>query len=268
MPLFFTSTNGLASGNTRLEALCHALCEVIERDATALAIARMDVRPAVVAMLADIGFGPPEATLRDRAHPAISLRGLPRRASALVRKLQRAGLDVELRDLTCATGIATIACTIAEQPGSGGLPGAHSGCGTHPDARVALTRALTEAAQTRMTCIQGGREDLPEFIAAGEAARPLPERGRDTIRFEEIPSHVHASVNEDVELLLERMRSSGFGRAVVFDITRPEVAIPVVRLVVPRAESWNLFFMHTGRGAFGDRVLRQIASTPDDGAMS
>ena len=39
MPLFYTSTNGLASGNTRLEALCHALCEVIERDATALAMA-------------------------------------------------------------------------------------------------------------------------------------------------------------------------------------------------------------------------------------
>ena len=31
--LFYSSTNGLASGNTRLDALCHALCEVIERDA-------------------------------------------------------------------------------------------------------------------------------------------------------------------------------------------------------------------------------------------
>src|SRR3546814_6638140 len=33
---FAASTNGLASGNHRLEAISHALCEVVERDATAL----------------------------------------------------------------------------------------------------------------------------------------------------------------------------------------------------------------------------------------
>src|SRR4051794_3505559 len=38
--LFYSSTNGLASGNSRVDAVCHALCEVIERDATALAVAR------------------------------------------------------------------------------------------------------------------------------------------------------------------------------------------------------------------------------------
>jgi len=51
MALFYTSTNGLASGNTRVDAVCHALCEVIERDATGLAMARADVRPAVAALL-------------------------------------------------------------------------------------------------------------------------------------------------------------------------------------------------------------------------
>ena len=34
--IFRTSTNGLASGNTREEAIFHALCEVIERDAWSL----------------------------------------------------------------------------------------------------------------------------------------------------------------------------------------------------------------------------------------
>ena len=33
---FPSSTNGLASGNSELEATCHAICEVIERDALAL----------------------------------------------------------------------------------------------------------------------------------------------------------------------------------------------------------------------------------------
>jgi ribosomal protein S12 methylthiotransferase accessory factor len=117
-----------------------------------------------------------------------------------------------------------------------------------------------------MTCIQGGREDLPEFAAAGDAVKPQPQGAAETIRFEAIPSHLHASVNEDVELLIERMRLAGFGQAVVFDITRPDVGIPVVRLVVPRAESWNFFHMHTGRAAFGERVLRQIGMVDQETA--
>ena len=36
-PYAFYHTNGLASGNVIEEAICHALCEVIERDATSIA---------------------------------------------------------------------------------------------------------------------------------------------------------------------------------------------------------------------------------------
>ena len=33
----YSHTNGLASGNVLEEAICHALCEVIERDAASIA---------------------------------------------------------------------------------------------------------------------------------------------------------------------------------------------------------------------------------------
>src|SRR6202140_3431290 len=98
MPLFYTSTNGLASGNTRVDAVCHALCAVVERDASALSNARAHVSRAVAAILADIGFSA-ESQPERFAAPLISLRGLPRPAAALVRKLQRAGLEVQLRNL-------------------------------------------------------------------------------------------------------------------------------------------------------------------------
>ncbi len=35
-PYAFYHTNGLASGNVMEEAICHALCEVIERDSTSI----------------------------------------------------------------------------------------------------------------------------------------------------------------------------------------------------------------------------------------
>ena len=258
MPLFYTSTNGLASGNTRVDAVCHALCEVVERDASALANARAHVRPAVAAILADIGFGAESRPERFTA-PLISLRGLPRPAAALVRKLQRAGLEVQLRNLTSTIGIPTIECTIAEPPGLAIAVNAHGGCGTHPDARIALTRALTEAAQSRLTCIQGGREDLPQFASPRETPSAEPSYGcDDTIRFDDITSYRHASVNEDVEFIIERMRRSGLDQVVVFDITREEVGIPVVRAIVPRTEIWTLYFAHGGRASLGDRALQQI----------
>ena len=258
MSLFNTSTNGLASGNTRVDAVCHALCEVIERDATGLAMARADVRPAVAALLADMGFGGGLPAEPGKA-PLISLRGLPRPAAALVSKLQRAGLEVELLDLTSATGIATIACTITEPQGPPTVMNAFSGCGTHPDARIALTRALTEAAQSRLTCIQGGREDLPDFVPANGAAPPPPQPGLGrAVRFDEIASYQHPSVNDDVEFILERMRQTGFAQAVVVDMTRKEVGIPVVRVIVPRSEAWTIYFSGGDRAAIGPRALQQV----------
>ncbi len=258
LSLFYSTTNGLASGNTRLEALCHALCEVIERDAAALVMARADIRPAVADILAEMGFETGMSSLREDP-PLISLRGLPRPAAALVRKLQRAGLEVQLRNLTSTTAIPTIDCVITEPGGQHAGMKAHGGCGTHPDARIALTRALTEAAQTRVASIQGGREDIPDFIPTeGTAPVPTWNRWGDTIDFGDITSYRHASVNEDVEFMIERMRRSGFEQVVVFDITRAEVGIPVVRVVAPRAEAWSFHLMHGGRAGLGARALQQI----------
>jgi ribosomal protein S12 methylthiotransferase accessory factor YcaO len=255
-PLFFSSTNGLASGNTRLEALCHALCEVVERDAMSLAFAGSAVGPAVAAILSEMGFAGGVST--ENGVRQLSLRGLPRAAAALVRKLQRAGLEVHLLDLSQGTAISTIHCTIVDRQAPSTALDSHAGCGTHPDARIALTRALTEAAQSRMSFIQGGREDLPEMARdRGRRSASLLSTGR-AIAFEEIDSHEHASINEDVEFMLERLRQSGFAQVVVVDVTKTEIEIPVVRVVIPRAETWSMSFAHTGRSTIGKRVLDEI----------
>ena len=44
-PFSFSHTNGLASGNVLEEAICHALCEVVERDASSLADLRSSAFP-------------------------------------------------------------------------------------------------------------------------------------------------------------------------------------------------------------------------------
>jgi len=257
--LFYASTNGLASGNTLAEALSHGLCEVNERDALSLAHAGMELRPAVGRLLAGLA----RATPRGRAPtatPLIEQEDLPTRASCLVGKLRRAGLQIFLRDVTSDTGIPAIDCTLVERTGHEQYV-CHGGFGSHPDARVALTRALTEAAQSRVGCIQGGREDLPEFADLGsrridpEALFGSPRR----VRFAQVASRHHDDVADDVRWILQRLRRAGFKQIVAVDLTRPELQIPVVRVVVPGAEAWTVFHLHTGRGVIGRRVARRLA---------
>jgi len=261
--IFYESTNGLASGNTREEALCHALCEVIERDAIALAAASRDLGPAVARVLAQMGVSPPPA---DRAapapgHPLIDLDTLPPRPLALARKLRRAGLRVYLRDVTSTAGIPTMTCSIVE-PGVDGQHVAHGGSGCHPDARVAVARALTEAAQSRVGHIQGGREDLPAIATAPR--RFDPEQvfgGGDLVPFSGIASYEQECVDDDIRLILTRLAADGFPQVVAIDLTRPELGIPVVRVVIPRAEAWSVYYTHIQRTRLGARAVRALSET-------
>ena len=251
--LFYASTNGLASGNTRVEALCHAICEVIERDAQAISAARAHISPVVRSL---VGMEA-ETTNANNPNRRVLLEGLPKRAQMLVARLKRAGLVVYLRNLTSTAGIATIDCTIVERKHDGSGD-AYSGCGAHPDARVALLRAITEAEQSRITCIQSRREDLPKV--RHKTSREIDElfSAGDPISFQELPTFEHKYIDQDVQLLLDRLPQYGLHQLVVFDMTRPEVGIPVVRVVVPRAETWTVFHLLTGRGTFGPRIAQEL----------
>jgi ribosomal protein S12 methylthiotransferase accessory factor YcaO len=257
--LFYSSTNGLASGNTIEEALCHAICEVVERDAVSMARTRLWLSPKVAGILSSLQRGAPQVPKALGIHyPLISLKGLPLRASRLIGKLQRADLRVYLRNITNELNIPTIECTIIDE-GNGDGRIAHGGCGTHPDARVALMRAITEAAQSRVVHIQGGREDLSE-IAEDKASVDYEKYfgGGEVCRFSDIPSYEHARVDEDIRFMLDNLRGSELGRVVAVELTRPELKVPVVRVIIPKAETWNMFRLHTSRGEFGPRVRRLL----------
>lgn len=259
-----SSTNGLASGNTHEEAVCQALCEVIERDAMALHRASSRLRDGVGAILNGLGVSLGSAECP--TYPLIDPGTLPDRPARLLTRLRRAGLDVYLRDITSDVGVATIHCILAE-PLGGGQHAIHGGYGCHPDARVAVVRAITEAAQSRCGCIQGGREDLPSF--AGEAPSVLnPEDvfGRGPFRsFDDVPTVEHERVSDDLAALLTQLSTAGFRQAVMVDLTRHEIGVPVVRVVVPLAETWAAFHLHSGRGTLGPRAVPRLTGVDGKG---
>jgi YcaO-like protein with predicted kinase domain len=251
--VFFSSTNGLASGNTLEEALCHALCEVIERDATAVSATSHDLAPAVARVLAGSG-AQVQAAGPGTEFPLVDPDSLPPRARTLVRRLHRAHLLVYLRDVTSTCGVPTFDCNIVERR-LDRRHLVHGGSGCHPDARIAVTRALTEAAQSRLGHIQGGREDLDRIVRTPPPFDPDTLFGYGEPRlYTSVRSYEHESIDDDVRFLLDRLRQEGFPQVVAVDMTRPEVGVPVVRVVIPRTEAWSVFYAHARAAVFGDRI--------------
>lgn len=258
--LFRASTNGLASGNSITEALCHAIFEVIERDAYALAVADAELGPAVATLL---GNNPKD---RRAGYRQVRLDGLPRRAAALVRKIQRAGLKVYLRDFSPYAPIAVLDCAIVEYSGAD-MAVAYGGLGAHLDASVALLRAITEAAQSRIGMIQGGREDLPHLGQAPRRFDPDAVFGRgELVSFSDIKTTANEFIDDDLREVLARMPDFGLTELIAFDMTHPDVNIPVVRVVAPQSETWTVYHLHTGRGAFGKRASILLSRSMDSAA--
>jgi len=215
--LFRTNTTGLASGNVLEEAIFHGLAEVIERDAWALVEAARHTGPLI-------------QDVKDSL------------AKGLMDKFAAAGVDVYLRDITSDIGVAT--CAAASDDIRLRDPTLlTTGMGTHTSAKVAVLRALTEVAQSRLTQIHGAREDatLADFRKriGYERTKKLNAHwfdGSEKRSFAAVPSFESDDFLLDIRHMLGRLQQAGLDRAVVVDLTRPEIGIPVVRIIVPGLE--------------------------------
>ena len=214
---FLAGSNGLASGNHLVEAINAALYELVERDAVALWVARpMRARAACPLDLGSVA----DADCR-----------------SLLDKFAEAGIIVRVWHVTTDIGIAAFLCEIRDRsPADPRRLRRHHGSGCHADCRIALARALTEAAQTRLTYIAGIRDDLApeEYEEApgseiGDALLDALAREVTPVSFRDIPSFAADDLVEDLRWALDRLRFAGMERAIAVDLTRPEFGIAVVR---------------------------------------
>jgi ribosomal protein S12 methylthiotransferase accessory factor len=262
-PFKYFHTNGLASGNVIEEAVCHALCEVIERDAMSLAELRASAIPFHVLhllrnSLASSGFAVPQIP-SDKfvddpsVFPDIDITDVDfQPVTDLVTKFQDAGISLRVKDITSDIGIPTFNASSVEWVSHdyGYLAEGH---GTHPDARIALLRAITEVSQTRAANIQGARDDLRK-IRYGESNtddRRAWQFMPSTIgtKFSEIPTFFNEDILDDIKLILARLKAVGLGRVIIVDLTNPEIKIPVVRAIVPGLETFKITKSVMGRRA-------------------
>ncbi len=221
---FLAGSNGLASGNHPVEALSSAICELIERDAVAVWSA---------------------SAIRARAGRALDVASVDDPdCCTLLAKYTQAEISVRLWNVTTDIGIAAFVCDIRD-PSTSELGRLHrfQGAGCHPDRAIALSRALTEAAQTRLTYIAGIRDDLlaseyeePANAEIADAVLEALRREAEPSLFSEAPSFAADDLSQDLCRELERLQSAGITRIVAFDLTRKDFAVPVVRVVIPGLE--------------------------------
>jgi ribosomal protein S12 methylthiotransferase accessory factor len=212
-PVFDISSNGLASGNVLVEAIVHGLCEVHERHAESLWRLEGGDRRLVLDSI-------PDATCR-----------------ALIDRVAASGARVFVWDLG-GEHVAAIGAAIIEDPREPAWRplGVYQGFGAHLLPEIAIARAITEAAQTRLTYIAGGRDDFfphdydratdPELH--GETWAHATSPCEEPVLFADLPRHVTRGLGDDLEILVD-----GLGSVIVVDVTHPELRVPAVKVLVP-----------------------------------
>ena len=224
--IFKGNTNGLASGNVLEEAVLHGILEVIERDAWSIFELTKTNKKEINIETID------NSLIND-----------------LLQKFKKESVDIKLMDLTADVDIPTIAAsaddTILQDPALLSL-----GVGTHLNPEIAVLRALTEVAQSRATQIHGTREDT---------TRATFMRKAGYIRMKKINKHYFESVSDDkmidlndiedkstqslktdIEIAINELKRNKFDKILFKDLTRKELGINVVRVVIPGMESYAI----------------------------
>jgi len=226
---FLMSTNGLASGNNYLEAVSHGLSEVIERDAMSLWHTERAIGNNMGQRQVDL------STITDK------------NCLGILAQFKAASIAVGVWDITSDLGIATFYCMISDdQHSSSRTLYPSAGSGTHPCKSIALLRALTEAAQTRLTLISGSRDDVSanEYLEKqnvdfqNEILNQLNQLNGASamLDYANIKSWDNNSFSADIALITAKLAEAGLTQIAVVGLTKDEFGIAVVRVVVPGLE--------------------------------
>ncbi|ETA67536.1 putative methanogenesis marker protein 1 [Methanolobus tindarius DSM 2278] len=230
LKLFRSNTNGLAAGNTIEEAIFHGLLEVIERDA--LSIAEFTRNPGKEIIL----------TEEDGENYEI------------LRKFTDNEVDVKIWALNHDTDITTVVVATDDVR----LKDAAllvMGAGTHLKPEIAVRRALTEAAQSRVVQIHGAREDTDREGFVRDIGYDRIKRMNkywyadgEKVSVSELKDLSKTTPAESIDVIDEQLKKVT-DSAIVVDLSRESIPVPVVRVIIPTFEMYTL-----DRERVGNRV--------------
>ena len=224
--LFGSSTNGLASGNSVLEATIQALLELIERDIWSFEFVR-------------------------NASKLVEAASLPDEVREIVGRAEQNGLQLKVRTIHNDYGIPFFAAFVFDlnNPSRKTFNG---GWACDLDRDRAVLRAVTEAAQSRVAFIHGGRKvpTTPQDQDAERVRRHMlgVSDPQQQVLLTDIPDlAVAGTLQQKLDALiaiLRRVVQEPIYRVV---FTPPDLPLQVVRVVVPLMENLKEIRVRVGR---------------------
>jgi len=221
-PRFWQSSDGLASGNTLLEASLHGVLERVERDAETL----WNIANA-------------EQRLKTCLDPRSLLDPI---IDGLITKIESADLKLRLFDITSDIGIACFVAflgpTSITSRSTSRFIDVTKGSGAHLDPARATIRAITEAIQSRLTYISGARDDiypdtferpLPREILSYMKAEPKPLPSRKTIGL--------GPLEDMFDTVLKHLKAASIDSVIVVPLTPTDFPFSVAKVLVPDLEN-------------------------------
>lgn len=213
------TTGELGAGNDRAEAILQGLTELVERDAVTLW--RLGGR-------------------RRRLETRIDVTNFAGTlAGELVVRAEQADLRVGFWNATSDIDLPVIVCLVVGRDHDDADPEFGAGC--HPRAEVAALRAILEALQARLTFIAGSRDDMGSELYEPSAR---VRRHREADHWLREPDARHRldlevgapDASTALDLTLEALSAAGVRTVAAIDLTRPEIGLPIFRVVAAGLE--------------------------------
>ena len=238
--LFGSSTNGLGSGNSVLEASVQALLELIERDIWSFEFVRASSR-------------------------LVEPRSLPADVHRIVERAEQNGLQLKVRTIDNEYGLPFFAAFVFDVANANRQT-FNGGWACDLNRERALIRAVTEAAQSRVGLIHGGRK-IPASLRVSHSADAHQQEqtlvrqhidgvsdSRQQVLFDDIPdSGIEDTVGQKFAEVIRRLRRVVQEPIYRVVFTTPDSPLQVVRLVVPLLEN-----LKPGRVRLGRRLKAAI----------
>ncbi|NES97521.1 MAG: YcaO-like family protein [Desertifilum sp. SIO1I2] len=217
--LYHYSSNGLASGNHLLEATLHAIYELIERDA----IANLSIQGRLTLQRCHI------IALDTIADPNVR---------ELIARIEYANFKLVLIWVKSCIDIHTFWAVLLDRQPLTPTIMVNMGYGTHLDLSVAATRAITEAAQSRLTFIYGVSEELVEPLKSDRTQTYYKiynyfDRLQATAPWQAFKSLQSDNLEEDYTEVLEKLALAGIQEIFRANLTQNALNIPVVKVFIP-----------------------------------
>ncbi|MEQ9484225.1 MAG: YcaO-like family protein [Coleofasciculus sp. F4-SAH-05] len=220
-PYCWADSNGCASGNSLEEAILHGFMELVERDSIALWWYNRLSKPTV-----DLdSFDEPY------------FQGLQEYHQKLQRKLW-------VLDITSDLNIPTFAAI--SQRTDREIEDIVLGFGSHFDAKIAVSRALTEANQILPSVLHLAADgstlyspsinpvavDCWKTATAENQPYLVPDRSAVAKRYSDYPQVWSNNLLDDIMACQQIVENKGM-KMLVLDQTRPDIGLRVVRVIVP-----------------------------------